>query len=81
MDCYLCNFLLIAVKGRECNAHDDCNAIDKASCVKDTDDYKMRCLCGDDSTPSNGLCPDVLKGKNKNQSDTLPINIKPEREQ
>ncbi|XP_070137895.1 uncharacterized protein sosie isoform X3 [Drosophila bipectinata] len=50
------------VKGRECSNHDDCTAIDRTSCVKDPNDYRFRCLCGDDSAPSAGNCPDVLKG-------------------
>lgn len=50
------------VKGRECSSHDDCVSIDKSSCVKDLNDYKLRCLCGDDSAPQNGLCPNVAKG-------------------
>ncbi|XP_075147863.1 oogenesis-related protein sosie [Haematobia irritans] len=50
------------IKGRECLAHEDCAAIEKSSCVRDPDDYKMRCLCGNDSPPNNGLCPDTLKG-------------------
>lgn len=61
--CYtLPYFIRFAVKGRECSTHDDCSAIDRTSCVKDSNDYKLRCLCGDDSPPMNGLCPDVLKG-------------------
>lgn len=55
-------FIRFAVKGRDCSTHDDCSAIDRTSCVKDPNDYKTRCLCGDDSPPMNGLCPDVLKG-------------------
>lgn len=47
-------------------AHEDCGAIEKSSCVRDPDDYKMRCLCGNDSPPDNGLCPDTLKGNNVN---------------
>ncbi|KPU79751.1 uncharacterized protein Dana_GF16994, isoform B [Drosophila ananassae] len=50
------------LKGRECANHDDCTAIDRTSCVKDPNDYRFRCLCGDDSAPSGGNCPDVLKG-------------------
>nr|XP_014086668.1 uncharacterized protein LOC106615130 [Bactrocera oleae] len=50
------------IKGKECNNHDDCITIDKTSCVKDPNDYKHRCLCGDDSAPVNGHCQDVLKG-------------------
>ncbi|XP_067618246.1 uncharacterized protein sosie [Eurosta solidaginis] len=49
------------IKGKECNTHDDCLTIDKTSCVKDPNDYKQRCLCGDDTTPVNGHCQDVLK--------------------
>lgn len=47
-------------------AHEDCGAIEKSSCVRDPDDYKMRCLCGNDSPPDNGLCPDTLKGNHVN---------------
>ncbi|KAM7360716.1 oogenesis-related protein sosie [Cochliomyia hominivorax] len=50
------------IKGRECNTHDDCAAIERSSCVKDPDDLQLRCLCGDDKPPNNGLCPEVLKG-------------------
>lgn len=55
--------IFFPVKGRECNTHDDCAAIERSSCVKDPDDLKLRCLCGDDTPPNNGLCADVLKGK------------------
>ncbi|XP_023169638.2 uncharacterized protein LOC111598569 [Drosophila hydei] len=50
------------IKGRECNTNDDCSTTERTSCVKDPSDFKMRCLCGDDSPPSAGLCLDVLKG-------------------
>ncbi|XP_061393146.1 uncharacterized protein LOC133328619 [Musca vetustissima] len=50
------------VKGRECTTHEECAAIENSSCVRDPDDYKMRCLCGNDNPPNNGLCPDVVKG-------------------
>ncbi|XP_037954929.1 uncharacterized protein LOC119684868 [Teleopsis dalmanni] len=50
------------VKGRECVTHDDCVTIDKSSCVRDPNDYKLRCLCGDDTVPNGGYCPDVSKG-------------------
>uniref|UniRef100_A0A1I8M2F8 Uncharacterized protein n=1 Tax=Musca domestica TaxID=7370 RepID=A0A1I8M2F8_MUSDO len=49
-------------KGRECTTHEECAAIENSSCVRDPDDYKMRCLCGNDNPPNNGLCPDVVKG-------------------
>ncbi|TMW42536.1 hypothetical protein DOY81_012384, partial [Sarcophaga bullata] len=42
-------------KERECNTHDDCAAIERSSCVKDPDDLKLRCLCGDDTPPNNGF--------------------------
>lgn len=44
------------VKGRECNTHADCSSLQFTSCVKDLDDDKLRCLCGDNRAPINGLC-------------------------
>lgn len=50
------------VKGRECNTHSDCSSLQQTSCVKDTEDDKLRCLCGDNKAPDNGLCQKGVKG-------------------
>lgn len=49
------------VKGRECNTHNDCSSLQQTSCVKDLDDDKLRCLCGDNKAPINGLCTTSTK--------------------
>uniref|UniRef100_T1GJL2 EGF-like domain-containing protein n=1 Tax=Megaselia scalaris TaxID=36166 RepID=T1GJL2_MEGSC len=51
-----------AIKSRECTNHEDCNSLKDTSCVKDPDDYKLRCLCGDDTAPDNGFCKKTAKG-------------------
>lgn len=52
-----------SVKGRECNTHADCSSLQFTSCVKDLDDDKLRCLCGDNKAPINGLCTANKRGK------------------
>lgn len=63
----------ISVKGRECTTHEECAAIENSSCVRDPDDYKMRCLCGNDNPPNNGLCPDVVKGNDSTNCNYVNI--------
>lgn len=55
-------FRIFSVKGRECNTHNDCSSLQYTSCVKDLDDEKLRCLCGDNKAPFNGGCSATLKG-------------------
>jgi hypothetical protein len=50
------------IKARECNSHADCAGIENTSCVKDPVDSRLRCLCGDNKAPVNGLCKSKLKG-------------------
>lgn len=52
------------MKGRECSTHIDCSSFQRTSCVKDLDDKddKLRCLCGDNKAPVNGLCTAESKG-------------------
>lgn len=57
------NFLLITVKAKDCSSHADCVSIASTSCVKDPVDNRLRCLCGDNKPPINGLCKSQLKGK------------------
>jgi len=37
-------------------------SLQQTSCVKDLDDEKLRCLCGDNKAPINGLCTATLRG-------------------
>ncbi|KAJ6638600.1 hypothetical protein Bhyg_11337 [Pseudolycoriella hygida] len=50
------------VKGRECNSHADCSSLQYTSCVRDLDDEKLRCLCGDNKAPFNGQCTAITRG-------------------
>ncbi|XP_055375344.1 uncharacterized protein LOC129608058 [Condylostylus longicornis] len=51
-----------AAKGRECNTHADCLTMEGTSCVKDLNDGKLRCVCGDNLAPVNGKCSANKKG-------------------
>ncbi|CAD7085152.1 unnamed protein product [Hermetia illucens] len=50
------------VKGRECNTHTDCSTLQSTSCVRDPNDSRLRCLCGDNTAPVNGQCFAKYKG-------------------
>lgn len=50
------------VKGRECSTHADCATLQTTSCVRDPNDSKTRCLCGDNTAPINGQCFGKYKG-------------------
>lgn len=69
------NPFFIPAKGRECNNHADCSALQHTSCVKDLDDDKLRCLCGDNLAPVNGLCTASLRGKWKSQLKLQPFFV------
>ncbi|XP_014219767.1 uncharacterized protein LOC106647755 [Copidosoma floridanum] len=49
---------------RECRSESECSGIKGASCLEpiDSEDNKMRCLCGDYKPPANGLCDNKYKG-------------------
>lgn len=55
--------LVTVLRGRDCQFESDCNGIQNTSCVPDPRDLKLRCLCGDNEAPVNGVCKSKLKGK------------------
>uniref|UniRef100_A0A336L3L3 CSON002765 protein n=1 Tax=Culicoides sonorensis TaxID=179676 RepID=A0A336L3L3_CULSO len=50
------------IRARECATHADCASLENTSCVRDPVDARLRCLCGDNKPPFNGLCKSKLKG-------------------
>lgn len=49
------------VKGSECLSHTDCSGQKATSCVRDLEDNKLRCLCGNNEAPNNGYCDEKIK--------------------
>lgn len=51
-----------SVKAKDCVTQADCIAMRDTSCVRDYPYQQLRCLCGDNKPPRNGVCEAKFKG-------------------